>query len=378
MLSWSFALAALALVALPPLLPRSVRPAAHAALSALGLLVIWQIPLGTITLACLAVWVVGRLLPRCPPPARGALLAAAVAAVIAVFVWLKGGQATWGPIAGVVVGFSYFALKFVQHLVDAAAGRVAHVGLLEFACCVFFLPTYAAGPIERTDEFARKLADLAPSWDDRVAGAERIVFGLGKKLLLGDPLLRFALPVFAEPGAAEPGTVLLAVYAYAVGLYLDFAAYSDLAIGAGRAAGLRLRENFDWPYLQPNIAALWQHWHMSFTSWLRDYVFLPVTRRTLRASGRPFGSQATGQIVTMTLCGLWHGIAWSFALWGLYHGLGLAVLAAWRRRRGTAPDAPWRRVLATAATFHFFALGLVLFANDLGGAVRVLGRLLGL
>jgi alginate O-acetyltransferase complex protein AlgI len=378
MLSWSFALAAVALVVLPPLLPRALRPAAHAALSALGLYVVWQVPLAAVGGASLAVWAMGRLLPRCAPPLRRALLALGVGGVLAGFVWLKtGAHATWMPTAGVVLGLSYFTLKFVQHLVDAAAGRVGQVGVVDFVCCIFFLPTYAAGPIERTDTFARQLATLSPSRDDRVEGAERILFGLGKKLLLGDPLLRFALPVFADPAGATPATVLLAVYAYALGLYLDFAAYSDLAIGAGRAAGLRVRENFDWPYLQPDIAALWQHWHMSFTGWLRDFVFLPVTRRTLRATGHALGSQVTGQLVTMTLCGLWHGIAWHFALWGFYHGVGLAALVLWRRWRGRVPATTGRRVLATLATFHFFAFGLVLFATDLERTARILGRLLG-
>jgi alginate O-acetyltransferase complex protein AlgI len=183
--------------------------------------------------------------------------------------------------------------------------------------------------------------------------------------------------VFADPAGAKPATVLLAVYAYALGLYLDFAAYSDLAIGAGRAAGLRVRENFDWPYLQPDIAALWQQWHKSFTGWLLDFVFLPVTRRTLRATGHALGSQVTGQLVTMTLCGLWHGIAWHFALWGFYHGVGLAALVLWRRWRGRVPATTGRRVLATLATFHFFAFGLVLFATDLERTARILGRLLG-
>jgi alginate O-acetyltransferase complex protein AlgI len=394
MLSWSFALAVLALVALPPLGPRALRPALHAALSALGLFLVWQVPLGAVGATCLGVWAAGRLLPRCPPPLRGPLLALAVTAVVAGFVWLKtGAHGVWGqaisppagwggasggPAAGAIVGLSYFTLKFVQHLVDAAAGRAAHVGLVDFVCCILFLPTFAAGPIERSDTFARQLATLAPSADDRAQGLERIVFGLGKKLLLGDPLLRYALPVFADPGAATPAATLLAVYAYALGLYLDFAAYSDMAIGAGRAAGLRIRENFDRPYLQPDIAALWQHWHMSFTGWLRDFVFLPVTRRTLRASGHALGSQVTGQLVTMTVCGLWHGFAWHFALWGLYHGVGLAGLTLWRRWRGKAPAAAWRRVLATLATFHFFAFGRVLFANALPGTARVFARLLGL
>jgi alginate O-acetyltransferase complex protein AlgI len=173
--------------------------------------------------------------------------------------------------------------------------------------------------------------------------------------------------------------VLLAIYAFAFGLYLDFAGYSDIAIGLALCAGVQVPENFDAPYLAKNISLLWQRWHMSLTSWLRDFVFLPATRRLLRWTRRPLLSQVAGQLVTMLLCGLWHGLAWHYAAWGVYNGLGLAGLSAWRAWRGPAPAGSLGRdALATVATFHFFAAGLVLFACDVTQAGHVGARLLDL
>jgi alginate O-acetyltransferase complex protein AlgI len=203
------------------------------------------------------------------------------------------------------------------------------------------------------------------------------VLAIGKKFLLADPLLAWALPIYAHPEAQGAAFTWGAVYAYAFGLYLDFAAYSDFAIGVGAVAGVRLRENFDHPYLQPNLGALWQHWHMSLTSWLRDFVFVPTARRMLRLSARPLASQGVAQIVTMVACGLWHGLAWNYLVWGLYNGVLLTALAAYRARRGPAPASLLRRGVATLATFHAFALGLVVFANDLPRTLLVLRRLLG-
>jgi alginate O-acetyltransferase complex protein AlgI len=310
------------------------------------------------------------------------ILGGAIAAVVLALVVAKVRAA--GPASLVtttsVVGLSYFALKFIQHLVDSGSGRTRHVALPDFLCGIFFLPTYAAGPIERTDEFARELANTERGWLERLASFDRIVVGLGKKLLLADPLLAYAQPLLHDPTSAAPAAVLLAIYAFAFGLYLDFAGYSDVAIGAARVAGVRVRENFDWPYLSRNVGLLWQRWHMSLTSWLRDFVFIPVTRRVLRRTRRPILAQLTGQMVTMVLCGLWHGLAPHFALWGAYNAAGLGAHVAWRSWRGPVPAArhPARDVLGTLATFHFFAFGLVLFACDLSQARHVLQRLLGL
>ncbi len=377
MLSWSFVAAALTLIVSAAALPASARAIGVAAASVAGLQLVWGVPLAAPLAIAIAVWALGTRLPRLPPRLRAFALWAAVIAVLARLVWARGAGALPGAGGPATLGLAYLTLKLVQHLVDASAGRAAGIGLPAYLSWVFLLPTWAAGPIERSQEFAAKLAAPPLDWSARVRGAERIVLAIGKKFLLADPLLAWALPMYAHPDTLTASLAWGAMYAYAFGLYLDFAAYSDFAIGVGALAGVRLRENFDHPYLQPNLAALWQHWHMSLTSWLRDFIFIPAARRLLRFSSHPFASQAVAQIATMAACGLWHGLGWNYLVWGLYHGVLLTALAAYRARRGPAPVSAVRRGIATFATFHVFALGLVVFANDLPRALVVLRRLAG-
>jgi alginate O-acetyltransferase complex protein AlgI len=379
-LSWSFAAAAVVLVLVTAAIPARVRPAAVTLLSIAAVGRLWHVPVLAILAGSAAVFALGRLLPRVPPRPRGALLAAGIVGVLAVLARFKVRVGPTGTLASTsaVVGLSYLSLKLVQHLVDAASGRARTVDLIGFLSTVFFLPTYPAGPIERTTEFTPALARSDLTGVGRLVGVERVVIGLGRKFLLADPLLRWAAPLLGAASGVAPLRLLAAVDAFALALYLDFAAYSDLAIGIARLAGVRVRENFDNPYLRRNVALLWQHWHMSLTSWLRDFVFVPTARRVLRATRRPLLSQVTAQIITMIACGLWHGVSWNFVVWGLYQAAGLGGHAAWRAWRGSPPtNAPVRDVVATVATFQFFAVGLVLFACDVPSAARVVTHLLG-
>lgn len=372
MLSWTFVAAAAILCLLPPGIPARLRTWLLAAGSLGAVVLIWHAPLLPLLGLTLGTYGLGRLLPQLAPERRRWLQGLAIAAVVCVLLATR--------VQGVpVIGLSYLALKLIQHLVDAGDGRAAAVDLPSLVCTSFFFPTFAAGPIQRTTQFARELERTDRGLGDRLQGLDRIVIGIGKKFLLADPLLAYAQPLLQAPTIVAPAVLLSAVYAFAFGLYLDFAGYSDLAIGVSRAAGVVVPENFDSPYLARNIGLLWQRWHMSLTTWLRDYVFISSTRRLLRWTRNPLASQVSGQMITMVLCGLWHGLGWNFALWGAYNGAGLGALAVWRHRRGPAPSGtPVRDVLATLATFHFFAFGLILFACDLPLARQVVNRLLGL
>ena len=385
MISFTFALGILALALATTVAAASLRPSLVAAVSLAGAALAWPIPTAALLAAATAIWALGLALPRMPGRVRTAVLSAAILAVVAALFLLRAPRASRDTLVPQTswIGLSYFALKFVQHLLDAAAGRVAAVDLPSFLATILFLPTFAAGPIERTGEFAAKLAREPLPWSERVLGVERILVGLGKKLLVGDRLLAFAEPVFADPAHAAPGSLWLAMYAFAVALWLDFSGYSDIAIGAGRVAGFTVRENFDSPYLQPDLARLWQHWHMSLTSWLRDFVFVPVARRALRATKRPLLSQGIAQTATMVTCGLWHGFAWNFVAWGLWHAALLTGLAAWRAAAGPArptseSDARRHHLIGAIASFHAFAFGLLLFGNSVRGALRYGLRMFGL
>jgi alginate O-acetyltransferase complex protein AlgI len=377
-ISWTFALSALILAIVPQWLPPRGRALAVAALSAAALVVVWSPPIAPILAASLAVYGLGRVLPRLSGRAQTALLWGAIAAILSTLVAFRAaalGRTTL--VAGTaVLGLSYFSLKFIQHLVDATGPRPPASDLPGFMASILFLPTFSAGPIERTGDFGRELARPVPPWSERVLGVERVLFGLAKKLLLGDPLLAFAEPILRDPWHAARGALWLGAYALTLALYLDFAGYSDIAIGAAQCAGLKVRENFDSPFLARNLNLLWQRWHMSLTGWLRDFLFVPIARRMLRLTKRPFLSQATAQTATMLACGLWHGLAWNFAAWGLYHAGALTGLAAWRSWRGPAPKGtPVRDALSTLLTFHVFAFGAILFGAELHTALVFLGRM---
>jgi alginate O-acetyltransferase complex protein AlgI len=167
------------------------------------------------------------------------------------------------------------------------------------------------------------------------------------------------------------------VYGYAIQILFDFSGYSDIAIGSARLLGFDVPENFDYPYLQPNAARFWRSWHMSLTSWITDYVYIPLggnRRGELRAQ--------VNRLIAMALVGLWHGAAGHFVLWGIYHGIGLNVHRAYRTLRtrlGVRADFGLvGHVIAVAATFHFVCIGWVLFVVDAATAQGVIARLVGL
>src|SRR6185503_19985910 len=145
-------------------------------------------------------------------------------------------------------------------------------------------------------------------------------------------------------------------------IYFDFSGYSDIAIGSARLFGYKVPENFDYPYLQTNIARFWRSWHMSLTSWITDYVYIPLGGNA-RGEARAY----VNRLVSMTMCGLGHGAAFHFAVWGLYHGLALNAYRFYERLRGPRTHAPHPvgRALSTVLTFHVVCVGWVLFVCDL-------------
>ncbi len=167
--------------------------------------------------------------------------------------------------------------------------------------------------------------------------------------------------------------MLIAVYAYSLQLYYDFSGYTDIARGTAQLLGIRLPINFDRPYSATNLTDFWRRWHISFSNWLRDYLYFSLPGA--RTKVMPY----VNLVITMLLGGLWHGLTWTFAIWGLLHGAGLAVTRAYMVRRGrarqTAPK-PWRRVLAKVGTYHFVCLTWVFFrAGSVSDAMDLLGRI---
>lgn len=184
----------------------------------------------------------------------------------------------------VPLGFSFLAFELVHYVIERSRGRIADASFIDLAAFAFFFPCRIAGPIKRYREFTSSVSAARPSAEDVYRGCMRIAFGLAKKLALADTLGRLAPPIAS---ASTPFLVWASMLAYSLELYLDFSAYSDIAIGTSRVMGIQVPENFDWPYLSVNIQDFWNRWHKSLSSWARDYVFMGAGRALFKTRLRP-------------------------------------------------------------------------------------------
>ncbi len=272
------------------------------------------------------------------------------------------------------LGFSYIAFRLLHTLRDRQTGRLPALSLQEYVSYVVFFPALTAGPIDRAERFVQdfnlsKNEARLPTW---VEGSKRIAVGLFKKFVLADTLALVALSSVNFSQVQSTFWMWALLYAYALRIYFDFSGYTDIAIGIGRLAGIKLPENFDRPYLKPNLTAFWNSWHMTLAQWFRTYIFNPLTR-ALRTARNPLPTYLViliGQLTTMCLIGLWHGVTWNFLLWGAWHGVGLFIHNRWlelyRSRFGGLTFPAWLQrglsILGTILTFNYVALGWVWFA----------------
>jgi len=279
---------------------------------------------------------------------------------------LAAGQSASLPVLRVLlpVGISFYTFEAINYTVDVYLGRTrAERSLPRFLLFILFFPHLVAGPIVRARDFLPQIARRKRwSWLRAHVAARLILLGLIKKLVIADRMAAFADPVFANPGAHSSATLWMAALAYALQVYGDFSGYTDLALGLAHLLGFRLAENFNMPYLAPNIAEFWRRWHISLSSWLRDYLFIPLGG----SRGGPWKT-ARNLLVVMTLAGLWHGAAWPFVVFGLVQGCFLIIH---RGFRGWCESRPGLRTVlesgpGTAArvafTFCCFCVSLVVF-----------------
>jgi alginate O-acetyltransferase complex protein AlgI len=265
------------------------------------------------------------------------------------------------------IGISFFTFQAMSYVIDVRRGKMKPVATLDFALYLSFFPHVIAGPIVRAGELIPQFgAARNPRSIEFVRALRLIAGGLIKKVVIADLLsTQLVDPVFGTPSLHSRWDVIAAMYGYAVQIYCDFSAYSDIAIGLALLLGFQFPPNFNRPYAAVTLQDFWHRWHMTLSRWLRDYLYIGL-------GGNRKGRLKTYRnlMLTMVLGGLWHGAAWTFVLWGGTHGVGLAIERWWTERRG---DARVRfPLLRWLLTFHIVCGAWVLFRADSLGTVGAL------
>ncbi len=257
------------------------------------------------------------------------------------------------------VGISFYTFQSLSYCVDIYRRQICSAdSLLDFALYVAFFPQLVAGPIVRAADFLPQL-DAARGFATIRFQPVLLMFlsGFVKKACISDNLSPYVDLYFASPRDFDAASAWLAIALYAIQIYCDFSGYSEMGIACAALFGYRLCENFQQPYLAPNVAEFWRRWHISLSTWLRDYLYVPL-------GGNRGGAWRTRSnlLATMLLGGLWHGAAWTFVFWGALHGLALIIHREWSRRAdGWKTPAGPRRVIGLLLTLYFVGGAWALF-----------------
>lgn len=271
------------------------------------------------------------------------------------------------------LAISFFTFEFVHYLTDVYRGEKAVRSPLHFALFTVFFPSLVSGPIKRFEDFIPQIARPIPRPRayDLMLGTRQVLVGFAKKLLVAD---NAALAIGILEAKPDPTSfsVSLLMGLLSVRILFDFSGYSDIAIGLGRIVGIRLPANFNYPYAALSIADFWRRWHISLSSWIRDYIYIPL-------GGGRHGviRKSCNVLLAMFICGMWHGPDWHFGVWGLYHGFGLGINTWWQKRAGLDSLRITRpyKFGALVMTNIFVAFGWLLFFYPLS-RVWVLTRVL--
>jgi len=336
----------------------------------------------------------GRIERSATPRAKRAWLSVSLAASLGLLAWFKyhgffaesllaaAGALGWrlSPLAIKVVlplGISYYTFQMLTYTLDIHRGVMKPTrSLPAFAAYASFFPHVVAGPITRAQQLIPQLEQGARfDFEHLEVGSRRILLGLFKKVFVADTLAQHLVnPVFAAPAQYSAATLGLALAGYAIQVYADFSGYSSMAIGVARLLGLKLPENFKFPYLALNIAEFWRRWHITLSRWLRDYLWWSLAKNI------PFGGSLrvrlrshAALLVVFLVCGLWHGAAWTFVAWGALHGCYIVAYEIWHRwrdaRSARSPVPHWAGIAAAWVTTQAaLALSWVLFRADGFGA----------
>ncbi len=272
------------------------------------------------------------------------------------------------------IGMSFYTFSAISYVIDIKRKKTSPRNFKDVALYLAFFPKIISGPIQRSDDFFKQSDQYRKiGYETFSCGIQIFVFGLFKKLVLADRLSVFVNQVYDTPAAFSSSTLLLAVFAYSLQIYLDFSGYSDMAIGIAKILGFNLPRNFNLPYLSHNVTELWKRWHITLSSWLLDYLYIS------------FGGNRKGKfrtylnlITTMTIGGLWHGANWTYIVWGLLHGLALAIHKIWMTVTGSPNRkvGPISAIISIGLTFCFTTFCWIFFrAESISEAFAIIRRI---
>jgi len=270
------------------------------------------------------------------------------------------------------IGISFFTFQALSYIIDVYRQKISpQKNIINLGLYIALFPQLIAGPIVRYQDIANELVERTVTTKGFAEGIQRFLFGLSKKVLLANPLAVIADNIFALP-QTELTTQLawLGTVCYTLQIYYDFSGYSDMAIGLGRMFGFHFLENFNYPYISRSIREFWRRWHISLSTWLRDYVYIPL-------GGNRLGNVRThlNLLLIFFLCGLWHGASWNFVIWGLYHGIFIVVE---RLRAGQLQRTIWFP-LQILLTIVIVMIGWVIFrCETLPAAIGYLSAMFGM
>lgn len=272
------------------------------------------------------------------------------------------------------LGISFYTFSAIGYLIDIKRGKISPASFAEVVLYLSFFPKITSGPIAKSaDFFAQTGSRRALDSKCFSAGIQIFAFGLFKKIVLADRLSVFVNQVYATPKAFGSLTVFLAVIAYSFQIYFDFSGYSDMAIGSAKVLGFDLPRNFNLPYLSHNVTELWKRWHITLSSWLQEYLYISL-------GGNRKGTARTylNLVLTMVLGGLWHGANWTFIIWGLLHGLALAVHKLWMNvtKSPSKQHGALANAVSTVLTFLFTSFCWIFFrAQSFDRALEIISRI---
>lgn len=285
-------------------------------------------------------------------------------------------QVAHAPVLQIILplGISFFVFEFIHYLVDVFKGSKSVKSWFEFSAFAAFFPSQIAGPIKRYQDFENNLRNPLPWSADLFFEASTLIMqGLFKKIVIADALGWVIAPAYSALAPISAVDAWIAFLGFSLQIFCDFSGYTDMGRGSALLLGIRLPVNFELPYIAEDISIFWRRWHISLSSWIRDYVYIPM--------GGSRCSYTRGLInlfITMTVCGLWHGAAWQFIAWGSCHGLALIANRLWKswldkhNASTFLQSLPLTRVLNTGFTFLFVAACFVMFrAPDLNSTFNI-------